>query len=199
MMKRIILICCAAVTAFCCTACSNTAQGGSSAGESTQQTDGLKVTCSNDMDQAYADLMKSYFEAIEHKDYAAYQKTVYPPYRESYGKFLESQGTDPETTFREDLCTQFDEDGYDGWTLTELQIEYYPPEKEDLDDFFNAYSRAGNFDDAFVESTKKDASEMHDVLFTLYALYDGDEEAVPIITNGEMFVLKNAGGVYLFG
>ena len=135
MMKRIILICCAAVTAFCCTACSNTAKGGSSAGESKQQADGLKVTCSNDMDQAYADLMKSYFEAIEHKDYAAYQKIVYPPYQESYGKFLESQGTDPETTFREDLCTQFDEDGYDGWTLTELQIEYYPPERRILTTF----------------------------------------------------------------
>ena len=199
MMKRIIGICCAAVTAFCCTVCSNTAQGGSSAGERTEQTDGLKVTCGNGMDQEYADLMKAYFEAIEHKDYAAYQKTVYPPYQESYGKFLESQGTDPETTFREDLCTQFDEDGYDSWKLTELQIEYYPPEKEDLDDFFNAYSRAGIFDDAFVESTKKDASEMHDVLFTLYALYEGDEEAVPIITNGEMFVLKNADGAFLFG
>ena len=76
-----------------------------------------------------------------------------------------------------------------------LDLTFY----KDLDDFFHAYSAAGIFDDAFVESTKKDASEMHDVLFTLYALYDGDEEAVPIITNGEMFVLKNAEGAYLFG
>lgn len=198
-MKRILGICCAALTAVCCTACAEKAPDGVSVQEDSQQEDGLKVVCGESMDQEYADLMKAYFEAIESKDYAAYQKTVYPPYQESYGKFLEQKGTDAETTFREDLCTQFDEDGYDGWTLTELQIEYYPEEREDLDDFFNAYARAGIFDDAFVESCKKDASEMHDILFTLYALYNGDEEAVPIITNGEMFVLKNADGAYLFG
>ena len=199
-MKRILSVCCAAVTALCVTACSSTASGGSSAGEnSQQQTDGLNVVCGDSMDQDYADLMKSYFEAIEKKDFAAYQKAVYPPYQESYGQFLEANGSDAETTFLEDLCTQFDEDGYESWKLTELQIEYYPEEREDLDDFFNAYSRAGIFDDAFIESCKQDASEMHDILFTLYALYEGDEEAVPIITNGEMFVLKNAEGAYLFG
>ena len=201
-MKRIIFVCCAALTALCCTACGTGAAGGSSAGESSHQNaqaDGLNVVCGESMDQAYADVLKAYFESIDKQDFAAYQKTVYPSYQESYGKYLEGEGTDLETTFREDLCTRFDEDGYDGWTLTELQIEYCPPEKEDLDDFFNAYAKAGIFDEAFVENTQKDASEMHDIVFTLYALYDGDEEAVPVITNGEIFVLKNADGTYLFG
>ena len=201
-MKRFILVCCAALSALCCTACGTASAGGSSAEESSQQkaqSDGLNVVCGESMDQAYADVLKAYFEAIDHQDYAAYQKTVYAPYQESYNKFLESKGSDLETTFREDLCTRFDEDGYDGWTLTELQIEYCPPEKEDLDDFFNAYSKAGIFDDTFVENTKEDAAEMHDIMFTLYALYDGDEEAVPVVTNGEIFVLKNEEGTYLLG
>ena len=201
-MKKIGVILLAAVTALCCTACSSGKSG--SAGESSvsnaaKKSGGLEVKAADGVDQDYIDLLKTYFEAIDHDNFADYQKTVYPPYQESYGKYLESDGSSLEQSFHEDLCTRFDEDGYDGWTLTELQIEYCPPEKEDLDDFFKAYSGAGIFDDAFVENCKKDASEMHDILFTLYALYDGDEEAVPIVTNGEIFVLKNADGAYLFG
>ena len=202
-MKRFILVCCAALTALCCTACAGSGGGTESGTESSQQTEkkteGLNVVSSEAMDPVYTELLRTYFEAISHKDYEAYKKVIYPPYLESYGKYLESNGTNTEKFFYEDLCTRFDEDGYESWKLTELQIEYYPEERQDPDGFFAAYAKAGIIDDGFGARCQKDASELRDVAFTLYALYEGDEEAVPVVTNQEIYVMKNADGAFLFG
>ena len=81
-MKRFITVCCAALTALCCTACAGGSSGGTessveSSTESSQQaekkTDGLNVVSSEDMDPVYTELLRTYFEAISHKDYEAYK------------------------------------------------------------------------------------------------------------------------------
>ncbi|WP_295093430.1 hypothetical protein [Ruminococcus sp.] len=203
-MKRFMTVCCAAVLALCGTGCSSWGGSGSSgAAESSQQTqekkDGLNVVSSESMDPAYTELLTSYFEAINNKDYAAYEKALYPPFRESYDKYLQSKGSSLEQSFREDLCKRFDEDGYESWELTVLQIEYYPEERRDPDGFFKAYANAGILDEDFGERCKKETTEINDILFTLYALYAGDDEPVAVVTNKELYVVKTTDGVYMFG
>ena len=202
-MKRFIMVCCAAVLAVCGTGCSGSNSGSSGAAESSQSIqenkDGLNVVSSENMDPAYTELLKSYFEAINHKDFASYEKALYPPFRESYDKYLQSKGSGLEQSFREDLCKRFDEDGYNSWELTELQIEYYPAERQDPDGFFSAYANAGILDEDFGERCKKETTEINDILFTLYARYAGDEEDVAVVTDKELYVVKTADGVYMFG
>ena len=68
-----------------------------------------------------------------------------------------------------------------------------------MTDFFSTYENAGVFDSAFTEQTKKDAKEMRNVKFTLYALYAGDDEPVAVAENREIIVIKTEDGAYLFG
>lgn len=178
-----------------CTACGdNTAEN--SAGD--QAADGLTVQASDEVEPAYIDCIKRYFEAIDHKDYETYRAAMYPPYLEAYEAYLEQDGTAPEDAFA-DLCARFDEDGYDDWTLTEIDLSYYPEEKVDLDGFFDAYVSAGFFDADFADTCRAETEEIRDVQFTLYALYSGDAEAVPVVSGSELMVVKTADGVYLFG
>ena len=107
----------------------------------------------------YCDTLRTYFTAIEQKDFDAYCKTMYPPYMESYTEHLKTQDTTPEANF-EKLCKRFDEDGYESWKLTSLHLSYYPEEKLDLDGFFDAFKGAGIIDDKFIEECKKNAEEI---------------------------------------
>ena len=85
------------------------------------------------------------------------------------------------------------------WTLTDLHISYYPEEKVDLDDFFSAFKDAGILDDKLIEQCKKESEEIRDVQFSLYALYAGDEDAVPVVNGNEIMMVKTKDGTYLFG
>ena len=176
----------------------SSAETESSSGKTANFAGGIAVTASEDMDADYQDLITRYFTALDQDDYAAYAETVYPPYLEQYTAFLEKNGSDPETAFHE-MRAQFDEDGYEGWHFTDLQLSYYPEEKLDLDGFFQAYARAGFYGDEFIEQTKAAASEIRDVQFTLYALYTGDDEPIPVVSGREILVLKTEDGCYMFG
>ena len=202
-MKKIVRIGTAVLLALCCTGCASKQNAPDSNTESSQvteqQAEGLVVKAGEDVDEAYAECLKTYFEALDNDDFAGYQKTVYPPYQEVYAAFIKDNFDSLEDFFHQDLCKHFDEDGYDSWKLTEIQLSACPPEREDTDNFLQHYVSAGVFDDEFVEKCKADATEIHDIYFTLYALYEGDEEPVPVVTDGEIFVLKNADGAYMFG
>lgn len=185
------------------TACSGTAQQSSGAeieetSSKESRSEGLTIHADEDVDSAYVETLKTYFTAIEKKDFAAFQSVMYPPYLESYNKYLNDNGTTPEENF-EKLCTRFDEDGYESWTLTDLHISYYPEEKVDLDDFFSAFKDAGILDDKLIEQCKKESEEIRDVQFSLYALYAGDEDAVPVVNGNEIMMVKTKDGTYLFG
>ncbi len=150
----------------------------------------------DDFDGGYADCIVAYFDALQNKDFMAYKQTVYAPYAEVYGNYLESKGKTLEASF-EGLAAQFDEDGYAGWQFTEIQLNYYA--NEDPDDFFETWVEIGIFDEQFVADCKAEAVEVRDVEFTLYALYEGDEEAVPVVQGGEMMMIHTENGYYLFG
>ncbi len=208
-MKMKKYLCCgiAAVTAFCCTACADEnsvpEESGVSTAESVENTDGIAVTMTEEMDARYGETLKTYFAAIESHDYDAFLGAYYPPYVSVYSAYLETQGSSMEAVF-DTMCHRFDEDGYESWTLTSLNLSYYSYVSEfvtsdGLDDYFEMYVKAGMFDEDFVAACKEDAEDIHDVLFTLYALYDGDEEAVPVVTQGEIIMLINEDGCYLFG
>lgn len=148
-------------------------------------------------DMNYANCIRDYFEAIEQKQFEGYQKTVYPPYQEAFGAYLKSSDSSLEEVFHT-LCTEFDEDGYDSWHLTRLEVGYR--ENEDIDNFFSTYESAGLFDAEFSDAAREDAAEIRDVEFTLYALYEGDEEAVPVVQKQEMIVIRTKDDkYYLFG
>lgn len=147
-------------------------------------------------DKGYADCIAAYFDAVQNQDFAAYQQTVYAPYAETYGKYLESKGKTLESSFA-GLASQFDEDGYASWKFTEVQMNYYA--QEDPDDFFETWVKLGIFDEQFVTDCKAEAIAIHDVEFTLYALYEGDKEAVPVVQGGEMMMIQTEQGYYLFG
>lgn len=159
---------------------------------------GIKLSCpETDFDARYAACIKAYFESLEARDFEAYKKTVYPPYLESYGSFLTEQESSLEKAF-DSMCSSFDEDGYDSWRFTQLDMKY--SEKEDIDDFFESYEQVGIFDSDFSEKTRADAEEIRDVEFTLYALYDGDLDATPVVQSQEIIVIHSKdGGYYLFG
>ena len=66
-------------------------------------------------------------------------------------------------------------------------------------DFFTTYQKDGIFDDAFIEAAKKDAKEYQNVVFSLAALYAGDEEPVTVVQGKQLCMIQNEAGVYLFG
>lgn len=196
-MKR--LIAAGILSAMLCLTGCNAGNAQSDPAESTAKSqEGLTVSASEEVDSAYSDLLKTYFTAVEQKDYETFKKTMYPPYLESFNAYLKEQGTTPEENF-ESLCTRFDEDGYESWTLTNLSISYYPEENVDLDGFFNAFIEAGIFDDQLAENCKKEAEDIRDVQFSLQALYSGDEEPVTVVSGSEIMMVKTADGTYLFG
>ena len=176
---------------------------------------GLRVICEEDTDPAYGETLKQYFKAIEQQDFKAYQQTVYPLYFDAYQAYLSGQGKTVEGVFP-DLHARFDEDGYDGWTFTELYVNYYKPkqaaqepasdaEQETApsvdygEEYLQAYVDSGVIDEETAEQTRKDAAELRNVQFSLYALYDGDEEDVQVLGGKEILMLKTADGCYLFG
>lgn len=157
----------------------------------------LVVTPDEGFEKQYAEAIKTYFEAVENKDFESYKQIVYPPYQEAFGKFLKENDSDLEQAFQ-DVCTQFDEDGYESWRLTELNVKYC--EKEDVDNFFSTYEKAGIFDTEFSDSTREDAKEIRDIEFTLFALYAGDEDATPVVQGSEMMVIHAQDDkYYVFG
>lgn len=148
-------------------------------------------------DTGYANCLKDYFTALDQKDFEGYKKTVYPAYQEVYDEFLKKDGSDIEKAFYE-MRGQFDEDGYDSWYFSQLDMDYC--ENEDIDNFFDMYQQAGIFDEAFEEQCRKDAVEMRDIQFSLYAMYSGDKEATLVVPGGEIIVMKDSNGnYYLFG
>lgn len=198
-MKTIPSLCTASLLLLCCTAC-----GESSQVIGTIPEDGsIRVTAAEDVDARYGETLAAYFKAIDNHDYTAFEKTLYPPYKEQYTAFLKTKDSDLQKQF-DALCTKFDEDGYEGWTLTDVSVSYYSKEgasgvSDGIDDFFNAYVTQGVFDEAFVQSCRDEASDIRDIRFTLLALYDGDESAVPVVNGGEVLMLITADGCYIFG
>ncbi len=171
--------------------CENTSSG------SEPPQDGIVLQYEEDQfDAAYAECIKRYFEALEKSDFTGYEETVYPPYQIVYASFLESNGSDLETSFQS-MKKQFDEDGYENWAFTKLELSYCAT--EDVDNFFETWINAGIFDEAFANDCKADATEIRDVQFTLYAQYEGDDYTVPVVQNGEMIMLKTDAGCYLIG
>lgn len=147
-------------------------------------------------DAGFAECIKTYFEAVQAQDFEGYQATVYRPYQTAYGAYLETKGKTLEESFAS-LATQFDEDGYESWTFTDLELAYY--EGEDVDDFFETWVSLGIFDDQFVADCKAEAIAIHDVQFTLYAQYEGDDYTVPVVQGGEMMMIQTTDGYFLFG
>lgn len=188
------------------TGCSESSSGSgtesSTAESSVSQADtapAMVVSVTDDtFNKEYADCVRKYFEAIDKEDYEAYEAQVYPPYQEAYDAFLKSKGNADLHSAFADMHAQFDEDGYESWHFSQLDLDYC--ENEDIDDFFDAYISAGIYDEAFVEACRKDAKELRDIQFTLYALYEGDAEAIPVVQNGEIIVIQtNDDKYYLFG
>lgn len=186
-------------TAMLLSGCNESSSGSTAESSVSQGNTAMTVSVTDEtFNKDYADCVRKYFEAIDKEDYAAYEAQVYPPYQEAYSEFLKNNGTSDLQSAFADMHAQFDEDGYAGWHFTQLDLDYC--ENEDIDDFFNAYVNAGIYDEAFVEACRKDAKELRDIQFTLYALYDGDAEATPVVQNGEIIVIQtNDGKYYLFG
>lgn len=168
----------------------------------TQEPDPMKseltVSAPEELDTAYTDCLKTYFEAIENKDFAAYQSVVYPPYMEVYKEYLKKSDKTVEAAF-ETLCTKFDEDGYERWHITGLEAAEAEGGEDGVNSFFDAFVAGGVFDEAFKEQCRKDTNEVRDIQFSLSILYEGDEEPVPVATGSEILMMKTDTGTYLFG
>lgn len=184
--------CCLCAAAMLLSGCSASSQAEESAAPSMDTP--MQLALPDTFEQGYADCMQKYFTALEQRDYAAYQATVYPPYQEQYDAFLAAHGDSDAKTEFESLCAQFDEDGYESWHFTRLVLNYCA--NEDIDNFFETYIEAGVFDAAFVADCRAEAAEIRDVQFTLYALYEGDTADVPVVQNAEMIVMRMQDGAY---
>lgn len=195
---RKLWICGICAALLCCTGCGDISSQTDGEPVQTQTAGDMTVEAEEGFDEAYQTLIADYFHAIENEDLEAYKAAMYPPYLEAFEKYITEKGSSLEDRFQE-VCHRFDEDGYEGWKLTKLELSYYPEDKVNLDDFFDAYASAGIFDADFITHCKEDTTEIRDVQFSLYALYEGDAEPVQIIGGSEMMVMKNANGAYLFG
>ena len=160
-MKRLLSVLCAAVMMFSVTAC----------GEQSSQNvipDHMEVTAAENVPQEYADIAEAYFKAVQDDDYEAYVQLVYPPYLEIYNKYLTAnKNTDTEKAFHK-MAHVFDEDGYESWRLTRLELRC--KDEPDADGFFTTYQKDGIFDDAFIEAAKKDAKDYQNMDFSHSAL-----------------------------
>lgn len=187
-------ICALLLCGLLLTGCAGSSTPESSASPAVPET--MQVSAPEEIGENYVECMRAYFEALDNEDYDAYCKTVYPPYREAFEAYLKEKGSDPKTAFRKQ-AHRFDEDGYESWRLTELSLSLYPD--PDPEDFFASYVEAGVFDEDFSAQCQKDAEELADIQFSLYALYEGDEEPVQVVRSSEMYLIKTAEGTYLFG
>ncbi|MBR5372072.1 MAG: hypothetical protein IK130_07640 [Oscillospiraceae bacterium] len=164
----------------------------------------LTVQAEEGFDEDYSRVMKDYFSAIEKQDFAAYKAAIYPPFFEKLTEYNKQKDNKTMEQVFEGLHKQFDEDGYDSWTLTRVVATIYKNKQgvsseQDALDFLDAYKSGGMVDEQFVEDTKKAAKDMQDVKFSVYALYTGDEEDVPVINAKELLVIKTEDGAYVFG
>lgn len=203
-MKAKGFFCICAAAMLCCTACAGQSSGSESSVQesSAASSDGFTVNLAEGVDPRYGETLKKYFKAIESKDYNAYLETVYPPYAEAYGAYLESKGKTSEQSF-DSLCKTFDEDGYESWKLTELNVDYFSYQSEfkqsdGISDFFSSYAKMGVFGEDFEQKCRDAAEDIRDVKFTLYALYSGDEEPVPVANGREIMMLIDKDGCWLF-
>ncbi|MCQ2407809.1 MAG: hypothetical protein MJ065_04690 [Oscillospiraceae bacterium] len=162
--------------------------------------DGLTIRAAADVDTAYIPLLRKYFKAIEAEDYDTYLTVLYPPFKDAFSAFIESQEGDEtlKDVFGE-VCHRFDEDGYASWKLTTLEMENMPEEGIDIENFFDAYINAGYFDESLKKECLESTEDIQDIRFSLYALYEGDEEPVKVVDENEIIVLKTKDGAYLFG
>ena len=89
-MKR--LIAAGILSAMLCLTGCNVGNAQSDPAESNAKSqEGLTVSASEEVDSAYSDLLKTYFTAVEQKDYETFKKTMYPPYLESFNAYLKEQ------------------------------------------------------------------------------------------------------------
>ena len=166
--------------------------------ESTE--DGLTIRAAADVDEAYIPLIRKYFKAIESEDYDTYLTVLYPPFKEAFSAYIEAQEGDE--TLKDvfgNVCHRFDEDGYDSWKLTTLEMENMPEGGIDIEGFFDSYINAGYFDESLKKECLENAEDIQDIRFRLYALYEGDEKPVKVVDDNEIIVLKTKDGAYLFG
>jgi hypothetical protein len=96
-------------------------------------TEEMTVTVAEGFDADYSACLKTYFEAVENKDFAAYQSVVYPPYLEVYTEYLKESDKTPESAF-ETLCSRFDEDGYNSWHIAEISLSESTGGEKDIED-----------------------------------------------------------------
>ena len=166
--------------------------------ESTE--DGLTIRAAADVDEAYIPLLRKYFKAIESEDYDTYLTVLYPPFKEAFSAYVESmEGDETLKDVFSDVCHRFDEDGYESWKLTTLEMENMPEGGIDIEGFFDSYINAGYFDESLKKECLENAEDIQDIRFSLYALYEGDEEPVMVVDENEIIVLKTKDGAYLFG
>ena len=206
-MKKFGVILLAALALLSVTGCSETAGNGgtqeTTAAAAEKSAGGIEVTTGDGFDEEYSPVLKAYFEAIEKQDFDAYKASIYPPFYEKLEAFYKQQDKTMEDVFA-GLHRQFDEDGYESWTFTRMYLTYYAnsqgvSSENDALDFLAAFQTNGIVDEAFVEDTKKAARDMQDVKFTVYALYNGDEEDVAVLSGKEILTIKTEAGTYLFG
>ena len=199
--KRLLPAALSAAALLCCAGCgskdSSTAESSTGSSAVSAAEDGIRLNAPN-VDADCAACIKAYFEAIDNKDFDAYVKTVYPPYKEAYDKLLAEKGDNPEDDFAE-LCSRFDEDGYESWSLTDLTLSYYEHEDTSIDNFLSRYVESGVFDEQFVTDCKADSEEIHDVIFTLSALYQGDDTPVTVVDGSGILAVKNKDGWFVLG
>ena len=166
--------------------------------ESTE--DGLTIRAAADVDEAYIPLLRKYFKAIENEDYDTYLTVLYPPFKDAFSAYVESmEGDETLKDVFSDVCHRFDEDGYESWKLTTLEMENMPEGGIDIEGFFDSYINAGYFDESLKKECLENAEDIQDIRFSLYALYEGDEEPVMVVDDNEIIVLKTRDGAYLFG
>ena len=98
----------------------------------------------------------------------------------------------------------FDEDGYESWTLTALDVSTYSinteyQQTDGISDYFSAYAARGIFGEDFEQKCRDAAEDIRDIQFSVSALYAGDEAPVEVAHGKEIMMLIDSDGCWVFG
>ena len=155
---------------------------------------------SDDVPEACADAIATYFYAIETQNFQMYRSSLYTPYADQIDAWLqENYGYGLETALESFHQMLTDNAGTEQYHITAIEMTPAQPASEEdsnfLDDYLTTYNSI--LGDTFSKEVSEDADQVWDIAVTLKADCDGTEKE--LITGNEVLMVGKDGVYTILG
>ena len=155
---------------------------------------------SDDVPEACADAIATYFYAIETQNFQMYRSSLYTPYADQIDAWLqENYGYGLETALESFHQMLTDNAGTEQYHITAIEMTPAQPASEEdsnfLDDYLTTYNSI--LGDTFSKEVSEDADQVWDIAVTLKADCDGTEKE--LITGNEVLMVEKDGVYTILG